>query len=673
MPAMLNASPSVMFVNHKMFNQTSAKQLTYLGGIQQTTLQDGAAFYVGCFANFTTFFAGPQLGCPLGTTGFVGLGDANRDGVSDAGFYLSISNITTATTIAPFRDDIASLIAAPKSTLPRPNNNFIDGSGLIWYNMLGENALAYELTYMNARTQFENRVSQNEAIVPGVYSYKFSRVRPDPFTGNEIEGIMKVNHYSFIDGYPSFSKRPSGWRIKNGRWSNSFAEVDPRSFGDLIWDGMTSGKVTRQDDLHLSITAANEKAWVTTDAVAASFGDFANAAEMYEFGRSIGFPVTNTSEDNPSNLFDFYPKEILNYRLVTVPPLADPPIVGFQYQVTDPLTGIVYPAYTLTDLFTNELQYYAFTTAPQPLMYNNPMALGNANRNIELAPTITQLSDNSPEGMSPSNIVFPPALREQQLRPLANGYRMPPIPGARKGMLLNVVLNIRRGVNSSAATFDGSQNQFRIPVRLVDAYSGHYLIEYPYGSAKTKRAENADFDLDGIKNIVEFAYSADDGDEVESTLEWTTFNQFTNTKPIEAKSAGYLKPVGAVPSLLTAASGGVIIGTASDNVSPLTASASKRVGVGNSVTYGYEVCYDTTIAKPKWIRLKAPSTGNTVVVTDKKAAKLAGAAPFTWTITNTFDNSSVTPAVSGSISISASAALPAKVSIRPTAWVTKGY
>jgi hypothetical protein len=116
------------------------------------------------------------------------------------------------------------------------------------------------------------------------------------------------------------------------------------------------------------------------------------------------------------------------------------------------------------------------------------------------------------------------------------------------------------------------------------------------------------------------------------------------------------------------------VGFPSDGVTPITYSTEKRKSTGLSITYGFQVTYDNTVAKPKWVTLRAPALGQTLVVKDTKAGALvlpAADNTFTWTISNVADDRALN--TTGTIGITASHALNPKISIRPTATVTKGY
>jgi hypothetical protein len=240
-------------------------------------------------------------------------------------------------------------------------------------------------------------------------------------------------------------------------------------------------------------------------------------------------------------------------------------------------------------------------------------------------------------------------------------------------------LNMYRKIDTSVLAQDQSERDFFWNMRFIDSYIGHAQYEYRFqqstvavpgikvvGKTSTLIAPNGDYDGDGLLNIFEFAFSQDDGDDLSSTLEWTTYNQFLLPAPV--LPIGITAPVGVGP---------VYVDTLAAGVPNTILTVNKRSGVGGSITYGYEVNYDTTNPKSKWVKIKGPKPGETLVIKDSKAGAIAGNSNFTWTITDTFDTPASAvpplPALIGATSIQASDALPTTVRVRSTAAVTSGY
>lgn len=235
-------------------------------------------------------------------------------------------------------------------------------------------------------------------------------------------------------------------------------------------------------------------------------------------------------------------------------------------------------------------------------------------------------------------------------------------------------INFDRAVITSGLANDNSDRSFFWNIHFIDSYVGHQSYEYRYlntseavtgikavGVPSKLILPTADYDGDGLSNITEFAFTQDDGDDVSTTLEYTTYNQVT---PPVALPATLVRPAPAnAPKFYDSAALGV-------DITPHV--TNKRAGIGGSITYGYEVNYDTTNPKSKWVKLKTPEIGGTLVVSDKKAATAAGVPSFTWTITDVLEAAGP-PAVAGTTTIQASSALPSTVRVRATAAITKGY
>lgn len=241
------------------------------------------------------------------------------------------------------------------------------------------------------------------------------------------------------------------------------------------------------------------------------------------------------------------------------------------------------------------------------------------------------------------------------------------------------MMNFSRALSTSTLASDTSNRDWEWPIRYIDSYKGHDLYEYKLandaaiqgikvgGNPAKLRLPNSDYDGDGISNIIEFAYSQDDGNDTSASLEWTSYNQTNPPTAAVLLSTQQTAPTTAQPAFLDTLNNGVPI-------TPLV--TNKRRNVGASITYGYEVNYDTTNPKSKWVKIKGPKPGETATVADKTLTKLLG-TPFTWTIVDKFDVIATTvpvqAAVLGTTSITASSALPSTVRLRSTASVTSGY
>lgn len=294
-------------------------------------------------------------------------------------------------------------------------------------------------------------------------------------------------------------------------------------------------------------------------------------------------------------------------------------------------------------------------------------------------------------GNTPSNTVSSDVVRFSMLDP--EGNIVYPIPGTAYQLdspyltKLNILpyvftkgdtgsgsMSFSRNLATSGVATDTSTRSWNWDVRFIDSYKGHDLYEFrvtsdaPIAGIKVPgqpaklRSPNSDYDGDGLSNIMEFAFSQDDGDDLSASLEWTSYHNNPASQPtaLDLTTLGFTAPTTAPP---------VYVDTLADGVPTTPLTVFKREHVGSAITYGYEVCYNTAASKPKWSKLKGPKPGQTVVLKDKSAAKLVNDPNFTWTITDTLDNA---PAV-GTTSIQASHALPSTVRVRSIAAVTKGY
>lgn len=269
--------------------------------------------------------------------------------------------------------------------------------------------------------------------------------------------------------------------------------------------------------------------------------------------------------------------------------------------------------------------------------------------------------------------------------PYATSFRMLPNAFA-KGERGVCRMQFQRAIATSTVANDYSSRSFDWNIHFIDSYAGHKDYEYRFiantaavtgvkvaGDPKKLIEPYADYDGDGISNIVEFAFSRDDGDDLSATLEHTSYNQIT--------------PPLVLPAPLVApnpANAPVFYDSGLVGVDALPHTSNKRPGVGGSITYSYEVNYDTTKPKSKWTKLKAPAPGQTIVFSDKKAAKAAGVPSVTWTITDVIEAAAIpaevgpppvaaVPAVLGTTTIQSSVALPPTIRVRATATVSKGF
>jgi len=126
---------------------------------------------------------------------------------------------------------------------------------------------------------------------------------------------------------------------------------------------------------------------------------------------------------------------------------------------------------------------------------------------------------NTGDLVIPSRILYPtPDVPYKLLSPFITTLEIIPF-AFQKGERAIARLHWTRNLATSAVATDVSQRTFDWRCRFVDSYEGHSYYELPVGTLEAERLGTADFDGDGVSNLVEFAFSQDDGDDIASTPE----------------------------------------------------------------------------------------------------------------------------------------------------------
>jgi hypothetical protein len=121
--------------------------------------------------------------------------------------------------------------------------------------------------------------------------------------------------------------------------------------------------------------------------------------------------------------------------------------------------------------------------------------------------------------VEPPRILYPtPDLPYELDSPLQNALNIIPF-AFKKGDRAVARLKWDRRLAGTPIAFDQSERTFEWRCRFVDSYEGHSFYELPVGTIESLRLPNADYDLDGVSNFVEFAFSQDDGDDLSTTAE----------------------------------------------------------------------------------------------------------------------------------------------------------
>lgn len=298
-------------------------------------------------------------------------------------------------------------------------------------------------------------------------------------------------------------------------------------------------------------------------------------------------------------------------------------------------------------------------------------------RSNTVASDVVEFSMRVDDGTDPEGIVYPVPNSAYRLdSPFLTQLNMLPYV-FQKGDTGFSRISFSRSLVTSNIASDISNRTWTWRNRFIDSYRGHDLYEYRLtnsaaipgikvaGTPSRLRQPKADYDGDGISNIMEFAFSQDDEDDVATSLEWTSYHNDPDSQPSEEdmENLGVSPPTTLPPLFLDTGNAGVVTEPYVFN---------KRRNVGGSITYGYEVNYDTSNPRSRWVKLPAPRPGQSIVVSCNCARRIAVDPNFRWTISDTLDTGEPDNAP-GTTSIRASHPLPSTVRVRSTAAVTRGY
>ena len=149
---------------NKRHYQTGGSVVRFDHGELDLFVRDGIVILAPCSSDPQLFFYGPHLGCALGITGFIAVGDFNRDGVNDGGQYWSIDQVVPAVAIAPSFPQLCSLVSAPPSKLPRPLRIFNDGAVTVFHDLRTPQVTQYNLAFYEMIRRYGS-VRQVETVV----------------------------------------------------------------------------------------------------------------------------------------------------------------------------------------------------------------------------------------------------------------------------------------------------------------------------------------------------------------------------------------------------------------------------------------------------------------------------------------------------------------------------
>ncbi|GAA5481513.1 hypothetical protein [Haloferula sargassicola] len=232
------------FTGAKEFLQSgpSPLQTVFRRGALDILVRDGGVEKVSCYglSGLPEWYpAGydPIL-CPLGTSGYITRGDANGDGNLDEMGFFSLTNVSPASLIDPYREDECAIVAAPPSKLPRPYSNFKDDSWLVYYNLLTSQIYQFEVTEYNSLREYGAGPFEwermDKEIVEGQYVFEF------PFLDHPGQTFnLAVAHRQLPEGAGPHHRYPQNdFYFNSGVWDeNGFYLLDPNLPNHITWQG----------------------------------------------------------------------------------------------------------------------------------------------------------------------------------------------------------------------------------------------------------------------------------------------------------------------------------------------------------------------------------------------------------------------------------------------------
>ncbi len=301
----LSPAETLSFVNTKEWRQVGLETLLYLGGETNMFFVDGFWELSGC-GHPSLSIIGPNLFCPLGTTGFIAQGDIDGDGVNDQGSFWSVQSITPASAVEPFRSDLFRLVSAPPSgftQILRGTDGDVsaifdvqDYSVVVWYDVLGGIVDDFEVTQYQALRSYgpgKQELDRHYWDVPwGPYKFALPALVPSSSPLEPGELVYPVDHLVTPDAYSGRGMVPQGWRNINEEWGlEGSLEFDPRTFYDFKWGGL-SGNNTLESDVLLYSMRGNQ--YINENGIEAT----AYAQDTIARGTVTGLSCFNTITTN---------------------------------------------------------------------------------------------------------------------------------------------------------------------------------------------------------------------------------------------------------------------------------------------------------------------------------------------------------------------------------------
>lgn len=283
---------TTIFRDIKRHLQQGPESADFVLGALDLDVRDGMFTDAGCGLSPTRYF--PSLFCPPGSQGLIAGGDVTGpdgvpDGIPDDGAFSSITSVTAATQLEPFRTDRVKILAAPPSGIAdilRKSDGdvadvfaVIDTSAVIWWDMLNFPIEQYELSgftgvrvYSSGEAELER---QYHDLPWGNYLFSYPRLDdPQNPHDDELQIEFGVTVTTTPDIYPGRGRIDQGWRVGGpddvwvtydppiGTFSflpedpvdvTGALEVDPKSFSEIRWTGINLSNTLLGDELFFSI------------------------------------------------------------------------------------------------------------------------------------------------------------------------------------------------------------------------------------------------------------------------------------------------------------------------------------------------------------------------------------------------------------------------------------
>ncbi|MFC7336523.1 hypothetical protein ACFQY0_04980 [Haloferula chungangensis] len=248
------------FSTGRDYLQTGKVMVEFRGGDLFVSFRDGNAILASC-PHPVPFIITPNIGCPIGTTGFIADGDFDGDGIRDDLSFYSISQVIPAILVEPFRPDLCQLISAPPSPLPRPLGPFVDRGAIIFFNILTSAVYQYNVSQYEFSRNYApgpaGRKQMDEEIVFGSYLFTFPRL------GNPVAPVALPVTYSPIPEGLDLAQRLQSdpFRFTSGVFDgNGNYLMDHRLTTEIVWTGNeVSNTSTATDVMRISIYDENEE------------------------------------------------------------------------------------------------------------------------------------------------------------------------------------------------------------------------------------------------------------------------------------------------------------------------------------------------------------------------------------------------------------------------------